>query len=219
MSNSKKAFMVGTGGHAQMMQQLIAKDPNLNSQLCAWLEASDYEGEKELLGLPVLKQNADGFERLKQLGTNSFYFGLGMVKAAPWRATVYAEILSNGFNALTYVHPTAIIDSSATIGDGTFIGAGVIIQPFVTIEEACLINTGSIVEHHVTVGYNTHIGPGTIICGQATVDDHCMIGAGSVILQQVQLGKNVTIGAGSTVIDNIPDHKTAFGKPATLRSV
>jgi len=216
MSNSKKAFIVGMGGHAQMMQQLIANDPTLDHQLCAWLETPDYEGEEELLGLPVLQQNADGFETLKQLGANSFYFGLGMVKAAPWRADVYAEILSYGFKALTYSHTTAIIDSSAKIGDGTFIGAGVIIQPFVTIEEACLINTGSIVEHHVTVGYNTHIGPGTIICGQATLDAHGMIGAGSVILQQVQLGKNVTIGAGSTVLKNIPDNATAVGKPATV---
>lgn len=208
--------MVGTGGHAQMMQQLIANDPNLDIQLCAWLETPDYEGEKELLGLPVLRQNTDGFQALQQLGANSFYFGLGMVKAAPWRADVYTKILSYGFDALTYTHPTAIIDSSAIIGDGTFIGAGIVIQPFVTIGSACLINTGSIVEHHVTIGSNTHVGPGAIICGQVTVEDHGMIGAGSVILQQVQLGKNVTIGAGSTVLKNIPNNAIAVGKPATL---
>jgi sugar O-acyltransferase (sialic acid O-acetyltransferase NeuD family) len=209
-----KAFMVGSGGHAQMLRQLIAGDAQASVSLVAWLETADYTGPHELLGLPVFTQDPAGFQSLRALGATAFYFGVGMIKAAPWREGLYSMLCEEGFSGLSYQHPSALVDASATIGLGSFIGVGAIVQPFAEIGQACLVNTGSIIEHHVVLEQNVHIGPGAVVCGQARIGAHSLLGARSVVLQQLHIGKNATIGAGSVVLESVPDDATAVGQPA-----
>ncbi len=51
---------------------------------------------------------------------------------------------------LTYpilIHPKAIVASTVTIGEGTVVMAGAIINPDVVVAKQCIINTGAIIEH------------------------------------------------------------------------
>jgi UDP-3-O-[3-hydroxymyristoyl] glucosamine N-acyltransferase len=74
------------------------------------------------------------------------------------------------------IHPTAVIDPSATIGPGAHIGAYVVIGPGVTIGKSATLLP------HVVIYPNTHIGDRFFAHAHAVVREGCHIG-NDVILQ------------------------------------
>ena len=79
------------------------------------------------------------------------------------------------------IHPTAIIESTATIGQDIFIG------PYAYIGENCKIGDGCSIHPHVFIGDNTQIGrnctlnPGVKIYHDSVIGENCVIHAGTII--------------------------------------
>lgn len=119
-----------------------------------------------------------------------------------------------GRKAIKIIDPSAIISSTALIGDGSMIAPGVIINAQAHIGDSCIINSGSIVEHECQIGDFVHLAPRAILCGNVKVGSGSFIGAGAVIKQGVKIGSNVCVGAGSIVINDIGDNEKVVGNPA-----
>jgi sugar O-acyltransferase (sialic acid O-acetyltransferase NeuD family) len=123
------------------------------------------------------------------------------------------ENFANQFVSVT--HPTAIIDKTATISVGSFIGAGAVVANNATIGRHVIVNTSSIIEHDVTLGDNSHVASGATILGGVVIGDNVHVGASATVLQGVRIGSNVVIGASSLCIRNIPEASgTWIGIPA-----
>jgi len=81
----------------------------------------------------------------------------------------------------TGIHKTAIIETTAKIGNDVYIG------PYAYIGENCEIGNGCSVFPHVYVGDNTKVGencsinPGVKIYHDCVVGDNCIIHAGTII--------------------------------------
>ena len=114
----------------------------------------------------------------------------------------------------TAVHPTAIVSSTATIGEGSVVMHGAIIQPHTKVGKHCIINTGASVDHECLIGDFVHISPHATVCGQVEVGEGTWIGAGATIIQCVKIGKDCVIGAGSVVLHDVPDGTKVAGNPA-----
>ncbi|WP_303673628.1 acetyltransferase [Vampirovibrio chlorellavorus] len=213
-----KAVIVGTGGHAQVLwaawQTLQNTPGQVSPLLMGWLEHAGYQGPTHLMDLPVYPETEAGLLALSEQGVWAFYFGIGMVTANPKRWDIFQRVQGYGFTPKTLIHPTAVVDSSAIIGPGCFIGARSVIQPFVKLGAAAIVNTGSIVEHHADMGQNVHVAPGSILCGHSQVGDHSLIGAGAIVLQQVSVGRLAAVGAGSVVLQSVAEGATVVGNPA-----
>ena len=78
------------------------------------------------------------------------------------------------------MHPSAIVDPSASIGIGCQIGAGVVI------------------EHNAVVGARSHIDCNVVLKAAVVVGDDCFIGANSTISHAL-LGSGVRIAAGARI--------------------
>lgn len=115
------------------------------------------------------------------------------------------------------VHPNALVDSTANIGEGSVVMHGAIIQNDARIGKHCIINTGASVDHECRIGDYVHISPHATLCGNVEVGEGTWIGAGATIIPGIRIGKWCTIGAGSVVIRDIPDGSTAFGNPAHIK--
>jgi UDP-N-acetylglucosamine acyltransferase len=55
------------------------------------------------------------------------------------------------------IHPTAIIDPGATLGEGVEVGAYAVIGPRVTLGDGCRIGAHAIVESHARIGGGTRV--------------------------------------------------------------
>lgn len=175
----------------------------------------------EALGLPIefiVDDNPDiqellGYEVRRNTGIyNDAIITIGQ----NWtRKRIYEQIKVNHY--VKAVHPTAIVSPRATIGDGTVVMQGAIIQSSSKIGNHCIINTGASVGHDVQLGDFVHVASHATITGGAVIGEGTWIGAGAVIRQGVYIGAWTMIGAGSVVVDDIPDGVVAFGNKCIVR--
>jgi sugar O-acyltransferase (sialic acid O-acetyltransferase NeuD family) len=114
----------------------------------------------------------------------------------------------------TLISPSAYVDTTVSIGEGTIVCHNATIQVDSKIGNHVIINTASSVDHDCVIGDFVHIAPQTTLCGTITVGENTFIGANTTILPNLIIGKNVVIGAGSVVTKNIPDNSTYLGNPA-----
>ena len=79
------------------------------------------------------------------------------------------------------IHPSAVIDSTVVIGENVHIGAGVVIEPNVSIGNNAVIMAQSYLGEHVKIGDFTTIHPGVKIYSECVVGANCTLHAGVII--------------------------------------
>lgn len=92
-----------------------------------------------------------------------------------------AQLLDSTPNAAYGVHPTALIDATATVASSAQIGPNVV------------ISRGAV------IGENVQIGAGTFIGEYAVVSDDCKIWANVTIYHRVQIGANTIVHSGAVI--------------------
>jgi UDP-3-O-[3-hydroxymyristoyl] glucosamine N-acyltransferase len=95
------------------------------------------------------------------------------------------------------VHPTAVVDPSASLGKDVHIGA------FCVIGKSCRIGDHAIIESGCVIGDDTSIGCGTRLYPRVVVYHECLIGSGVIIHSGTVIGAD---GFGFILMDGI-QHK------------
>jgi len=149
---------------------------------------------------------------VKALKQTGFFIAIGDNQV---RNKVYDELEKKNLSPVNAIHPSSVIDASATIAiHGVMIAANATVNPLARIGTGVICNTGCIIEHECVVGDFAHIGPGAVLCGNVKIGSRTFVGANAVIKQGITIGKNVMIGAGAVVVKNVPDNVTVIGVPA-----
>ncbi|NLO55238.1 MAG: acetyltransferase [Gammaproteobacteria bacterium] len=112
------------------------------------------------------------------------------------------------------IHPHAVISRYATIGEGSVVCAGVVVNADACIGAAAILNTGCSVDHDCLLGDAVHISPGARLAGGAKVDLCAWIGIGAVVRQLLTVGAYSVVGAAAAVVMDVPEHATVVGVPA-----
>ena len=95
--------------------------------------------------------------------------------------------------------------------------AGAILNPYATVGDHCIINTGASIDHDCKIHDFVHIAPHCTLCGEVEVGEGTWVGAGTTVIQGIHIGKNCFIGAGSVVVKDIPDDCLCYGNPARIK--
>ncbi|RLA58342.1 MAG: acetyltransferase [Epsilonproteobacteria bacterium] len=140
-------------------------------------------------------------------------FGVGINHV---RAKLYEKCIENGLEVVTLIHPSAVLDTSVTVAEGTVVMAGVVINADVNIGKCCIINTSCVIEHDNVIANFAHISPLVACAGEVTVGEYTHIGISSCIIQGVTIGANSVIGAGSVVVTDIEKQTLAYGNPCRI---
>jgi acetyltransferase EpsM len=127
--------------------------------------------------------------------------------------------LANSINGIfvSAVHPQATLAiDPKTIGEGTVIMAGVVVNPASHIGRHVILNTTSSIDHECVIGDYVHISPNATLCGNVVVGEGAHIGAGATVIQGIRIGQWATVGAGAVVIRDVPDYAVVVGNPARI---
>ena len=104
------------------------------------------------------------------------------------------------------IHPTAIVEQGAELGEGVVVG------PFCTVSAKARLYEGVVLESHVAVKGETEIGAGTIVhpfsviggppqhLGYKDEETKLVIGANNIIREQVTMNPGTVAGGGVTQI-------------------
>lgn len=108
------------------------------------------------------------------------------------------------------IHPTAIIDPRAKLGEGVSIGPFAVLEGEVTLGDGCLVQSHAVITGRVVMGKNNHVGYGAIIGGwpqdfsfDPKIDSGVIIGDSntfreySTIHRGTAEGTNTIVGSGN----------------------
>ena len=111
------------------------------------------------------------------------------------------------------IHPTAVIDSSAQIGEKAAVGAHVVIGKGCCIGNDVKIHPGVVISDDVTVGENTILYPNVTIREGTKIGKNVIIHNGAVVGSDPALERHQ-----STRLSTGRNHKTAIRDRKTLRA-
>jgi UDP-perosamine 4-acetyltransferase len=206
--NSEAIVIIGSGGHAKVVIELVRAEGKYQIKGCTGLGESGFVlGDVPILGtdsvLPAILVN----------GAKKAFVAIGDNHL---RLRLLAEVSEMGFELINAVSPNAVVSPSATLGRGIAIMAGAIINASAQIGDGAIINTNAGVDHDCRIGSGAHIGPGGALAGNVEIGCESFLGAGTCVVPGVRIGSRAIVGAGSVVVRDIPDDVTAMGVPARI---
>ncbi|TWI02969.1 sugar O-acyltransferase (sialic acid O-acetyltransferase NeuD family) [Luteimonas cucumeris] len=116
----------------------------------------------------------------------------------------------------TLVHPSAIIDPSCHIEEGTVIYPGCVLDMGVSIGANSLLNVGCVVAHHSEIGSGCFLSPAVSIAGFVRVESGCVLGIGTVVIDNLRIASGSRTGAGAVVTRHLEVPGLYLGVPARL---
>jgi len=204
----ERVFVFGASGHAKVVLDIIERQGGY-SVGCVLDDNLALSGKK-LHGHTILSPR----ERILSAGIKRGIVAVGDNVA---RCRISEWLRKKGFSLVSLIHPSVQLARGVTIGDGTVLMPGVVINSDAKIGRDAIINTCSSVDHDCVIGSGVHVAPGSVLCGAVRVGNMAFIGAGTVIIPNISVGSRATVGAGSTVISNIPPGVTVMGSPARAK--
>ncbi|NOT22174.1 MAG: acetyltransferase [Nitrospiraceae bacterium] len=205
-----KIVVYGAGGHAKVVLDVLEK-----------------VGACTIVGLldESVELAGDTRSGYRVLGGSAIFRGLidegvkGMIVALGdnvRRRAVFEAARVAGFELVSAIHPSVILGRGVTIGAGSVLVAGVVVNVDAEIGENVIVNTSASVDHDCRIGGHVHLSPGVRLAGRVTVGAFTHIGIGAVVLPNLTIGTRCIVGAGSVVRENVPDGMVVAGNPARI---
>lgn len=163
-----------------------------------------------LKGYPPILGAVENYEIQKN---DVFFCALG----DPVYRKKYAEIILNkGGEFISCISDYALINPTAHLGKGVFVGAYAIISAEVKVEDFSVIHPFCNIGHDATIGSYSEVEAYVAMGGSSQVGEQATIHPHASILPRVKVGNNATVGAGSVVLKNVKEGSTVFGVPAKV---
>jgi sugar O-acyltransferase (sialic acid O-acetyltransferase NeuD family) len=202
-----KLIILGTRLYAEEVADLVGDGTEY--ELTGFGENWERERCREpLLGLPV--HWVDDLPALA--ATHEAVCAIGTTK----RADYIAQVEAMGFRFATVVHPTARISSTARVGPGSIVSAGVMIAAHTTVGRHVILNRGVLIGHHTEIEDCVTISPGANVAGLVRIESGVYVGMGAIIVDRVTVGAGAFVGAGAIVVRDVPAHAQLAGPTARV---
>ena len=187
--------LYGAGGHAKVVIDILESDGIKIDYI-----VDDNPRIKELCGYKVRRDVRRYDEVIVAIGSSKL------------RKDVVDRLSVRKY--LTAVDSSATVSARASIGDGSVVMQGAVIQSDTKIGHHCIINTSASVDHDCEIGDFVHVAPHAAVLGGVKIGSGAMIGAGAVIRQNLRVGVGAVVGAGAVVVEDVPDNAVVVGVPA-----
>ena len=195
-----RLIIIGAGGHGKVIADNALK--NGYTDICF----VDDRATGKCMDFPIVGTSAD-IEKLND-GNTDFIIGIGNNAVRKKIAEKY------DVNWVSLIHPSAQIAVNVSIGKGTAVMAGAVINACAEIGEHCIINTRAVVEHDNVIEDYVHISPNASLGGTVHIGEQTHIGIGATVINNIDICGNCIIGAGAIIVRNIEDSGTYVGVPA-----
>lgn len=202
-----KVIIVGAGGHGAVVADIFQVARRTGSRVDVIGFVDDGRQAERAHGLPVFGAIAS----LASVPHDGVIVAVGDNRT---RQRLFDMLRNQGEQLVTAVHPSAVVASDVSIGDGSMICAGAIINPGTVVGANSIVNTASSLDHHNVVGAHVHIAPGVHTGGDVQIGEGAMLGIGTVVIPGRRVGAWATIGAGGVVVRDIEAQAVAIGVPA-----
>lgn len=114
----------------------------------------------------------------------------------------------------TVVHPTALVGSSVSLGQGGLVSAQCHLTCDIQIGDFSQLNLQTTISHDCVIGNFFTTAPKVSVPGNVTIGNHVTFGTGATVLPGISICNHVIVGAGAVVTKDITEPGTYVGVPA-----
>lgn len=165
--------------------------------------------DKETTAFIPKKVKVEYIEKFIPHTTHYFYGFMGHKKEL-----LLQQLSKHNIVFSNLIHPFTSLAKSIVMGQGNYVGPGVVIAPNVELGNFNIINRNASLGHNVKIHNFNTIGPAAVLTGFDILGNHNFLGANSTVLPKIKLGNGVTLGAGGVLTKNAMHPGTYIGVPA-----
>lgn len=188
-------LLVGAGGHAGACIDVIEQEGRF---IVAGLVGLRPEVGTRKFGYSVLGTDAD----LPALLGDYVYalVSVGQIKTPEPRIRLFDLLQQNGCTLPVIVSPRAYVSPHASLGAGTIVLHGAVVNAGAAVGRNCILNSQSLVEHDAVVADHCHIATAAAINSGVRIGAATFIGSNSCVRQGINIGERCLIGMGQRVL-------------------
>jgi len=211
LPHARKVAIWGAAGQALVVEDILHLRGEC--EVVGFLDDVDLSRAGESFGRGTILGGEEQLPRLKAEGVTSIVLAFGDCEG---RIRLADRLRAEDFLLEGAIHPSSVVSPHCTIGNGTIVAAGVVINPEARIGNNVIINNSASVDHHCVVEEGAHVAPGVHLGGWVTVRRAAWLGIGATVKDRVTVGARAIIGAGAVVVTDIPADVVAYGVPARV---
>lgn len=204
--------IVGSSGHAKVVIDIVRQEGKYN--IVGLLDRFRSVGD-HTMGCPILGKEEDLPHLISAHAIKGALVAIGDNFI---RAQVAARIreLCPDLVFVSVLHPSASMAGDATLGEGTVVMAGVVVNPCSSIGRFCILNTRCSLDHDSSMADFASLAPGVTTGGNCRIGPYSAISIGAVLIHGINIGEHTVVGAGSIVMKSVDSHVLAYGTPAKV---
>lgn len=196
-----RLVIYGGGGHAKMCIDLVRAAQAFEIE--GIVDATLPKGS-QVLGVPVLG-GEHLLPALRRMGVRHAALGVGAATMHTVRAELCRMLRAHGFELPNLVHPRAVIEPSARLGQGNQVMAQAYVGSDARLGDDCIVNALAIVSHDSRLGNNVHLAPGCVLAGGVTIGSDSLIGMNTSVYMKVRVGDRVVVANQASVLTDVAD--------------
>jgi sugar O-acyltransferase (sialic acid O-acetyltransferase NeuD family) len=203
-SNDINIGIIGYGSVGKQLHNALLENDYSADQIYIFADDIDSNLEKKIYKFSEFK-----LEEFKKL---HFIPALGYLsKNLKYELLDY--LVGNNYSIFSFVHPTAFVSKTATIGRGVFIYPMCNIDQGAIIGDGCIIANSSIVAHDSNLGKCCYLGAMVCLSGFVEIGELTFIGSTASVSNNLKVGRNSTIATGTCLTKNIDENSFVIGNP------
>mgnify|MGYP006107247059 CR=1 FL=1 len=203
-----KCIIIGAGGGGRTVLSILERNSCPPGDICF---LDDNKVKKTI-------NNCEVIDSLKNHVFEKNYkyiisFGTTCMKL---RDELFINLKCKGIQIFNAIDKSAIVDRTASIGEGCIIAGNSVLNPNSKIGNNCFLCVNTTIDHDTQLGNNVYCSPGVNIAGAAKIGNNVFLGTNCTILPNINIGDNAIIGAGTVVIRDVKTKQKIVGNPARL---
>lgn len=208
-----KCLIVGarTDGHAKVVLEVMHAVGS--HEVVGFVDDDPEKQGHSIKELRVLGTMGDVPRLMKEQGIAA---GIVAIGDNPRRRELSARLKAFGLQLVDAIHPTVHRDDDVSVGEGCYIGQGVILVTGTRVGDCVNIHTGATIDHDNVIEDGANLGPGVHTAGRVHIEQDAFLGTGTLVIPDASVGRGAICGAGTVVLDRVEPFTKVVGNPARV---
>ena len=201
-------IIIGAGGFGREMHTLLGDVFTSETHRFKGFLADRTNPRETKLG-PILATP----EAYQPTATDRFLLAIGDMEP---RHRISESLAQRGGLFVSYIHPTAFIARTATIGRGA------VIYPYATVSNEAQLDDHVHLNYYASVGHNAKVGcccllaPYATLNGFSILEEDVYVSTHATVVVGQRVGARSKISANSAVMRDVPTDSMVFGVPGRV---
>jgi len=205
--------IVGAGGFGREVYRWVADAlPRDQHRIKGFLsnQPKDLDGhaiEQPILGDP---------EAYDVQPHDRYVFAIGDIAA---KKRLVESLQRRGARFLSVIHPTAVVASSAHVGEGVVVCPFALVSDNAVLEDFVMLNFFASCGHDAVIGKYSILSPYATVNGFSVLADEVFMGTHATVTARRHVGRAAQISANSASMHDVPPRTLVHGVPGRHSSI